>query len=410
MASTRIPPARAELARTQLNFDAAPPPIVRVVAALQAAGHDAFLTGPCVRALLDSEPRRDFEITTSATNAALLALFANAVVTSADDRVFTLPTESGPLDLKPMQRTGGIDAELEHRDFTLHALAYDPCARVLIDPHGGREDTTKGILRAVGDPAQRLAEDPLRALRAVRLVATLGLLIDPALGRALRSAAQALRQLPPNRVRGELRALLLGQNATQGLTLLRDSGIEARLAPGVGGDAAAVVGALPFDFDLRLAGWLRGTRATRILRDLRHPRDRVARIDRLLRLHPLDAHPRGTLDHKVRRLARRDPSEVEGLMALRAAEISARDETAEARARLDRLRVSVQRVRRAGRTHEQRNQLTLGGQEIMETLGCDPGPTVGRALRFLTDSVEEDPSRNDPDTLRALLGKWRDEN
>jgi tRNA nucleotidyltransferase/poly(A) polymerase len=324
--------------------------------------------------------------------------------------VFSLPTESGPLDLKPMQRAGGIEAELEHCDFTLHALAYDPCARVLIDPHGGREDTTKGILRAVGDPAQRLAEDPLRALRAARLVATLGLLIDPALGRTLRSAAGALRRLPPIRVRGELQALLLGQNATQGLTLLRDSGIEARLAPGVGSDAAAVVGALPFDFDLRLAGWLRGTRAAKILRDLRHPRDRVARIERLLRLHPLDAHPRGTLDHKVRRLAWRDPNEVEDLMALRAAEISACNEGAEARARLDRLRVSVLRVKRAGRTLEQRNQLTLGGREIMEALGCDPGPTVGRALRFLTESVEEDPSRNDPDALRALLDKWRADN
>jgi tRNA nucleotidyltransferase/poly(A) polymerase len=301
-----------------------------------------------------------------------------------------------------------IEHELAHRDFTLHAMAYDPCAGQLIDPHEGRADLAKGILRAVGKPEACFAEDPVRALRAARLVACLGLEPAAHLERGMRSAAPALQRTAHARVRQELRALLLAPHAPRGLMLLRRGRVEHSLVPGAANDAPAVVGALAFDLDLRLAAWLRGAPVAKILRRLRHPRQRSVRIERLLRMHPIDAPGRDGFDPRLRRLARRAPRDFEDLLALRRAEIAARGEGGAARARLEQLREAVARSQQAEALERVRTQLALDGRAVMQHLGCGPGPGVGRALRYLTQAVAEDPSRNEPGALRALLDAWRD--
>ena len=75
---------------------------------------------------------------------------------------------------------------LDHRDFTIRAIAWDPRGGAWMDPHDGRSDLAKGLLRAVGDAEARLAEDPCRALRAARLVAQHGLEVDAGLVSAMR--------------------------------------------------------------------------------------------------------------------------------------------------------------------------------------------------------------------------------
>jgi tRNA nucleotidyltransferase (CCA-adding enzyme) len=392
-----------------LEIENVPPTVHGIVAALQQTSHSSFLVGSCVRALLCGEEVRDFEVATTAAPEAVRALFESAIPIEPSGRILMLPTASGPVDVSPLRHGKHIEDELAHRDYSIHAMAYDPCAGELIDPHGGREDLAKGVLRAVGSPADRFAEDPLRALRAARLVASLGLRADSTVECALPNAVDPLRRVARARVREELSALLLARDAPEGLALLRRGGLEQALAPGVASDAAAVVGALPFDFDLRLAGWLRGARAAKILRQLRHPRVLVARIERLLLLHPIDAHFEIGLDQRARRLARRNPREFEDLVALRAAEIAVRGEGEQARRKLEVLREAVAQLRSAGDLQRRRTELALDGRAVMEHLGSGPGPAVGRALRFLTEIVTEDPSRNEPDTLRALLDAWRDD-
>ena len=132
------------------------------------------------------------------------------------------------------------------------------------------------------------------------------------------------------------------------------------------------------------------------------------RIERLLRLHPIDAPGYDAFDPRLRRLARREPRDFEDLLALRRAEIVAHGEGTAAREQLEQVCEAIARSQRAEALEHMRTQLALDGRAVMQHLGCDPGPGVGRALHYLTQAVAEDPSRNEPDALRALLDTWRD--
>jgi len=381
-----------------------PSAVAAVLASLAARGHDAHLVGPAARALLDGEPVRDFEIATAADGRALLALFPRAVPLDAAARRLVLPSPAGPIDLVPHAHGQGVRGELAHRDFTLHALAVDAEGHVL-DFFAGQRDVSAALLRCTGDAALRFAEDPLRMLRAGRIVATRGLTADPSLVAALQEQKSRIAEVPAVRLRAELHALLLGSFASRGLALLRDSGLEAVLAEGVAEDAASVVAALPPDLELRLAGWLRGTRVVRVLRRLREPRARVVAIERLLHLHPIDAIARPSHDAAFRRLVRRSRALLPGLLALRDAEIAARSEGAVSRQRLERLRRAIDRADAPGAA-DAGAALALDGRAVMEILGCGPGLEVGRALRQLAKAVAADPACNTTDRLRERLLAW----
>jgi len=380
-----------------------PTAVREVVRRLSEAGHPTFLVGPCVRALLGGEHVRDFDVTTSAQSEIVLSTFSNAIPTGSG--VITLPTPDGPVDITAFRGGPDIEDDLAHRDFTLHAMAYDPQHGRIIDPFEGRTDIAKGLLRGVGALEARFAEDPLRALRAARLVATLGLEVDGAVERAMAGVVKPLRRVTRVRLRRELTLLLLAPGASEGLALLRRTGLERALAPGAGADAAAIVGRLPYEIDLRLAGWLREARAVSVLRRLRFPRARVTRVERLLQLHPLDAHLSPA--HVQRRRVRRTGNELRDLLTLREAEIEVRGEGEEARLRLERLRVAIDRVEHSGELEQRRTTLALDGSAVMEHLGCGPGPQVGHALRHLAERVAADPACNEPGALRALLDAWR---
>jgi tRNA nucleotidyltransferase/poly(A) polymerase len=382
-----------------------PPAIAELLAELGARGHEAHLVGASVSALLAGEPVRDFEVATSADAPALLDLFARAVPLDAGPSRILLPTRSGPVDLVPHAHGAGICGELAHRDFTLHALAADAHGH-LLDPFAGRADTAASRLRCVGHPAERFAEDPLRALRAVRLVATRGLTPAPSLAAALRDTCESVRALPASWLRFELHALLLGGFVARGLALLRESGLEALLAEGVASDAAAIVAALPVDLELRLAAWLRGTSLVRTLRRLREPRIRIVAVERILHLHPIDTVAQPGHEAAFRRLVRRSRSVLPGLLALREAEIAVRQEGDGARDRLEKLRRAIDAAL-APSSDAPSAALALDGRAVMDLLGCAPGPEVGRALRLLAKAVAADPDCNTPDRLRERLLAWR---
>jgi tRNA nucleotidyltransferase/poly(A) polymerase len=380
-----------------------PTAVREVVRRLHEAGHPAFMVGPCVRSLLGGEGVRDFDVATSAPSELVLSTFGSAIPTGGG--VVTLPTPDGPVDLTVFRGGSDIEDDLAHRDFTLHAMAYDPLHARLVDPYEGRTDIAKGLLRGVGALDARLAEDPLRALRAARLVATLGLEVDGAVERAMARVAKPLRRVTRTRLRHELTLLLLAPHASEGLALLRRTGLERALASDTDSDAAAIVGLLPFEIDLRLAGWLRGARAVGALRRLRFPRERVTRVERLLQLHPVDAN--FSPAQMQRRRLRRSGHELRQLLTLREAEIEVRGEGDEARTRLERLRAAIERVERTGLLEQHRTALALDGSAVMEHLGCGPGPRVGHALRHLALRVAADPTCNQPDALRALLDAWQ---
>jgi tRNA nucleotidyltransferase (CCA-adding enzyme) len=127
---------------------------------------------------------------------------------------------------------GDPDLSLEQasrrRDFTVNALMLDPFTGTIVDPHGGRADLERGVLRAVD--AASFGDDPLRALRAVQLAARFELEVEPATARLC--AAMPLRELPRERVFGELEKLLLqARRPSLGFRLLREWGMLDVVAP-----------------------------------------------------------------------------------------------------------------------------------------------------------------------------------
>ena len=396
---------------------ALPAPVGRLLAALAGAGHEAVVVGGSLRDLCLGRPVSDWDVATAAAPEAVLALFPRAIPIGLRHGTVMVPSAAGPIDVTTYQGTGGLAGDLARRDFTVNAMALAvpldgsgerAGAARWIDPAGGLADLRAGRLRAVGDAGARLDEDPLRALRALRLAAELDLALDPALAEAIRARAPSLRRVAAERVRAELERLLLAPGAAGALWQLRALGLEEALTGALAADAPAVVGALAPELTLRLAGWLRGRDAAALLARLRFPRARTEAVARLVRLHPIErAAAPGDLGRLLVRIEARG---VEALLALRAAEIAvgslAPVEAATVAEALAALQLALERLERAGVLPDGRPRLAVSGREVMDWLGSGPGPRVGRALRYLTEQVLEEPSRNEPDALRRLLEAW----
>ena len=371
---------------------------------LEAAGHEAVLVGGCLRDLCLGRRITDWDVATAADPEQVLALFPRAVPIGLRYGTVMVPSPAGPIDVTRYRGTD-LAADLARRDFTVNAMALALGPPRWLDPEGGLADLRAGRLRAVRSAAERLTEDPLRALRALRLVAVLDLALDPALASALPAAS--LAGVAPERIRAELERLVLGPAAGRALALLREAGLEAALfGSPLAPDAPAVVASLPADLELRLAGWLRGRDAAALLGRLRFPRQRTEAVAQLVRLHPVDGE-RADLGRLLQRVGR---SGVLRLLALREAELAAgslpREAAQRASRRIGELRETVARLDRAGVLAGERPRLAVGGEEVMAWLGCAPGRRVGRALAHLTLQVLADPSRNEPAALRELVRAW----
>ena len=372
-----------------LRAAAVPASVRDALQVLQAAGHEAWLVGGCVRDLLRGVAVSDFDLATSAAPEAVLALFPRAVPIGIRHGTVMLPTRDGPLDVTSFRAGPTLQSDLAHRDFSVNAIAWNPASGELVDPSGGAQDLASGRLRAVGSASDRFGEDPLRALRAARISAALELDPDASIEPAMQQARTALRGVARERVRREIEALLLAPGVATALALLRRTGIEADVAPGTAADTGLVIAVLPRDLPLRLAAWLRGTHAESILLRLRFPRRIVAEVARLVALHPIDGRRlRGDVD--VRRLVDRiGEAGIAQLLTLREAELAATaiplaGAATRQQCALATLRDRIDRVQRAG-------ALAIDGATVMATLSCPPGPEVGAALHFLTDRIPKTP-------------------
>lgn len=222
----------------------------RVAEGFAHAGHQAFLVGGTVRdALLGAPEVDDLDVATSASPTASRAVLRRAggatydvgerfgtigaVFDALRVEVTTYRAEAyEPGSRKPAVALGGsLEDDLSRRDFTINAIALDPLAGTLHDPFGGLRDLADGLVRAVGEPGQRFAEDPLRLLRAVRFAARLGFQVDESTAAAARAQAQSLATISRERVRDELNKLLLAPAPARGVLLLYELGLAEHTLP-----------------------------------------------------------------------------------------------------------------------------------------------------------------------------------
>ena len=216
-----------------------------IVRRLQAAGFSAFWVGGCVRdSLLGREPG-DYDIATDARTEEIEKLFSRtipvgrqfgvvvAVEAETNFQIATFRAESDYADgRRPSQVTfGDPQADARRRDFTVNGLFFDPITNTTRDWVGGEADLRARLIRTIGKPEERFAEDHLRLLRAVRFAAQLDFQIEPATFAAVRALAERIRIISAERIRDELLKLFLPGIAERGLQLLRESGLLQQVLP-----------------------------------------------------------------------------------------------------------------------------------------------------------------------------------
>lgn len=420
------------------------------------AGHEAVLVGGCIRDEITRRGTTDWDLATSAPPEAVSELFPGS---HWENRFGTVTVPGRPLVEITSYRTergyrdrrrpdavefgASLASDLARRDFTINAIAWRPddlaAGRgTLVDPHGGIADLRAGVIRAVGNPDERFGEDALRLLRAVRFSLRFGFAIDAATEAALVRAARSSATLSAERVRDELLRLLDDASITPSVAFARweELGLLDVLLPelvalrGVpqgkplAGDALdhslRTADALPAtDPVLRLAGLLHdlgkattlanghfighedagAEMAASLMHRLRFAEREVERVQALVRAHMFDYQPSWT-DAAVRRfIGRVGLDRLDDLFALRQADNAASgvDEPAAGGTRELRERIAEQR-----RAPLETRQLAIDGHDLQRELGLEPGPGIGRILGSLMESVLDDPSRNERQTLLEL--------
>ncbi len=217
----------------------------RIVETLRLHNHEAFFAGGWVRDFLLRRKSKDIDIATSALPEEILKLFPKSrsigahygvVQVSMYGRMYEVATfrrDNAYMDGRHPTSVSfcGPEQDALRRDFTINGLFYDPIADRLIDYVRGKHDIQKKLLRTIGDPHARFAEDKLRMLRAIRLSCGLGFTITPETWIAIQEHAQEILQVSWERIRDELAGLFTGRTPDAGLNLLRESGLLTYILP-----------------------------------------------------------------------------------------------------------------------------------------------------------------------------------
>lgn len=226
---------------------------VEVVSTLRSKGYSAYLVGGCVRDTVMGRTPADYDVATDALPDAVLGMFAETIAVGARfGVVLVVPpggTQAEAVQVATYRHDGAYSdgrhpdqvrfsksaqEDVVRRDFTINGLLMDPLHNdELIDFVGGRADIAAGIVRTIGNPDQRFAEDRLRMLRAVRFAARFGYTIEAATMRSIQQLAPQIDQVSHERVRDELSRMLTEGRARRAFELLDESGLLKEVLPEV---------------------------------------------------------------------------------------------------------------------------------------------------------------------------------
>jgi tRNA nucleotidyltransferase/poly(A) polymerase len=220
----------------------------QICATLRGHGHQAYFVGGCVRDLELGRQPADYDVCTDARPARVQEYFPRSLAVGAKFGVILVVEDGTEVEVATFRSDIGYSdgrhpdqvvysntpqEDVLRRDFTINGLLMDPATREVLDFVDGRADLRAGIVRAIGDPRLRFAEDKLRMMRAVRFAARFGFQIEPETMAAARSLAAQVTQVSPERIREELTKLLTEGAARRGFELLDETGLVAVVLPDI---------------------------------------------------------------------------------------------------------------------------------------------------------------------------------
>ena len=232
----------------------------KIIQTLRQQGFQAYLVGGCVRDLLLRREPADYDIATSATPALVMEVFPDSYGVGAQFGVVLIPVypvvepsagdmhnaKGNAIEVATFRSDHGYSdgrrpdevrfsrdprEDVARRDFTINGMMLDPVSGEVLDFVGGREDLETGIIRAIGDPARRSAEDKLRMLRAVRFAARFEFEIEANTFAAIQHAAHEINVVSRERVRDELTKMLIEGHGRRAFLLLDESGLLKEVLP-----------------------------------------------------------------------------------------------------------------------------------------------------------------------------------
>ena len=213
---------------------------------LERNKHQALLVGGCVRDLLLGREPADYDVATDATPVEVSGLFPESVAVGAQFGVILVPKDGLKVEVATFRSDVGYSdgrhpdrvvysktpqEDVQRRDFTINGLLMRYDTDEVLDFVDGQKDLNDGVIRAIGDPELRFAEDKLRMMRAVRFAARFGFEIEPATFRAFERQVAEIRQVSPERLREELTKMLTEGAARQAFELLDETGLLEQVIP-----------------------------------------------------------------------------------------------------------------------------------------------------------------------------------
>ena len=421
---------------------APPPAVLKIARTLENAGFETWCVGGAVRDALLGHPHLDWDLATSARPPQIRSLFRRTVPVGIEFGTVGVLDEAGIMHevttFRRDVRTDGRHAEVEfgaslnedlsRRDYTINAIAYSPATKILADPFEGQKDLEQGIVRAVGIPAERMKEDRLRALRGLRFAARFEFEIEPDTWNAIVDSSPHLGRLSAERVKQEIEKTMdQVEHPSRAFSLWRTSGAFATLIPVLVEMSSLDLATL----DYLCPPGLPGRPQRRVMRMIALfasvPHGSLPAILKALRFSNADAAWIASIvalwqsmeneirtammaespppDSTLRRwAASAGRTRLAYVMRLANARWSAERHAGVAAPSEERARSVYRRaIRVAYRDPIEVGDLAINGRDL-EKIGI-AGPEVGRTLRWLLESVINDPKSNERAALLESAGR-----
>ncbi len=439
-----------------------PEKIKKIIDVFHKANAEIYVVGGAVRDLMLNREVKDWDFTTNLTPEEMKKLFPKnsfcnnifgtfSIVDKSGEifEVTTFRTEQGYSDKRhPDEVKWGksLEEDLQRRDFTINAMALDVQNEEIkiIDLYNGQEDLNNKLIRTVGNPDERFSEDALRMMRAIRIASQIGFLIEEKTFESIQKNAGLINQIANERIRDELFKILMSSVPSQGIILLKNSGLLKEIMPELlegyemkqkghhiddvwTHNLKALDNCLSNNPITRLACLLHdvgkpstavgegeartfhnheivGSRiAVQIGKRLRLSNKELDQLFKLVRWHMFTTEETQT-DKAVRRFIRNvTPEYIDEMIILRRADRmgSGAKETSW------RWELFKERIVEVQKQPFSIKDLKVNGKDVMEILKIEPSRKVGEVLESIFKEVEEKPELNEREILLKKIEEYK---